>query len=263
VVTFALANVGWRWAYAVGAAPALLVLWIRRSVKEPEKWESARQSAASRKELGNIAQLFTDPILRRHTIAAVMMAAAGVGALWGVGFFSADLLRTELSKAGIASAVIDQQASMLFFVQNFGSFFGIMGFAMVAEKIGRRPAFAISFALAWASILLFFWGVSGQAGKAFGIAMVLAPIMGFCTLGPFSGYSIYFPELFPTKLRSTGCGFCYNAARVLAAGAPFALGFFKARGDFAIAATLVCCIYVFGFIGTWMGPETLGKPLPE
>jgi hypothetical protein len=97
---------------------------------------------------------------------------------------------------------------------------------------------------------------------AFVWAAILAPVMGFCTLGPFSGYRVYFPELFPTRVRSTGCGFCYNAARILAAAAPFALGFLKVYG-LAVAATVVCCIYVLGFVGTAIAPETLGKPLPE
>ena len=93
--------------------------------------------------------------------------------------------------------------------------------------------------------------------------LVLAPIMGFCTLGPFAGYTVYFPELFPTRLRATGCGFCYNAARVLAAAAPYALGSFKARGDYAWAATIVTSIYLLGFLGTAIAPETKGLPLPE
>jgi len=91
----------------------------------------------------------------------------------------------------------------------------------------------------------------------------LAPVMGFFTLGPFSGFTIYFPELYPTRLRTTGCGFSYNAARILAAGAPFALGFLKREWGWPQAASVVVCIYILGFIGTWLGPETKGLPLPE
>jgi hypothetical protein len=92
---------------------------------------------------------------------------------------------------------------------------------------------------------------------------------------PFSGFTIYFPELFPTRLRTTGCGFAYNAARILAAGAPPLLASLAAslavydeagkivKGGFAPAASIVVCIYILGFIGTWLGPETKGKPLPD
>lgn len=264
VITLLLAGLSWRWAYAVGAIPALLVLYIRRNVKEPEKWEAAKHSASSSGELGNIAALFRNPILRRNTIAGTLLAAAGVGALWGVGFFSVDLIRAELTTAGWKAAQIDQCASIMFLLQNFGSFFGIMAFAAFAERFGRKVAFGLSFTLAWASILAFFWGVSGKESAAYTWALVLAPIMGFCTLGPFSGYTVYFPELFPTRLRSTGCGFCYNAARVLAAAAPFVLGGLKSSGmPLAVAATMVSSIYLLGYVGTVLGPETRGKPLPE
>src|SRR5687767_5200372 len=92
VITFGLAGLSWRWAYFVGALPALLVFWIRRSIKEPEKWTRAKEEQATLgKEMGAIGELFTDPGLRRNTIAALLMAVAGQGALWGVGFWSVDL----------------------------------------------------------------------------------------------------------------------------------------------------------------------------
>jgi predicted MFS family arabinose efflux permease len=254
----------WRLVYFVGALPALVVLWIRRSVHEPEKWTEAREKAAFGAELGNIKELFTDPVLRRNTLAAVLMATAGVGALWGVGFFSPDLLRQELLGSGMARTEAGFKVTDMFFLQNFGAVFGAYTFALFAQRANRRTAFALFFALAWASVLGYFWGVAGSGAHAYGRALILAPIMGFCTLGPFSGYTVYFPELFPTRLRSTGCGFCYNAARVLAATAPFALGRLNAAlGGFAPAATVVVSIYLLGFIGTAIAPETKNKPLPE
>jgi len=251
----------WRLAYFIGAIPALLVLWIRKSVKEPEAWHEAKSVG---QELGNIKELFTDPVLRRNTIAGMLMGTAGVGALWGVGFFSADMLRGELLAGGVDAKTTSIRMSNMFILQNIGAFFGIYLFAVFSEKTSRKAAFYLFFALAWASILGFFWGVQGAGADAYVRACILATIMGFCALGPFSGYTVYFPELFPTRLRSTGCGICYNAARILAAGAPFALGkFAAAMGGFAQAATVVTFIYVLGFIGTAMGPETKGKPLPE
>lgn len=258
----------WRIAYFVGAVPALLVLWIRRSVREPEQWHAAKSVG---QELGNITELFTHPALRRNTIAAMLMATAGVGALWGVGFFSTDLVRTELQNLGLDSRVIGKQVSTMFLLQNLGAFFGMYIFAMHAEKANRRTALFTWFAAAWASVLIFFWGVGGAGESAMQRALVLAPLMGFCTLGPLSGFTIYFPELFPTRLRTTGCGFCYNAARILAAIAPSALGGLAAQfakggavaGGYPMAASCVTFIYVLGFIGTAMGPETKGKPLPE
>src|SRR5207249_11751417 len=108
--------------------------------------------------------------------------------------------------------------------------------------------------------------VSG--GNAFGRSLILAPILWFRTLGPFAGYSIYFPELFPTRLRSTGCGLGYNAARVFAAPFALMLGNLSkwygggSRG-FALAATTVSFVYIVGFVALLFAPETKGKRLPE
>ena len=102
-------------------------------------------------------------------------------------------------------------------------------------------------------------------------ARIFAFVMGYCALAPFSAFAVYFPELYPTRLRSTGVGFCYNCARIFAAGAPFALG--KLAAEFAdpsdktyglrMAATVVSTVYALGLVGLALGPETRGKPLPE
>jgi MFS family permease len=265
VITWGIEGAGmdWRIVYFVGAAPALLVLWIRRSVKEPEQWVSAKERATVGKELGKIGELFSHPVLRRNLIAAVLMGTAGVGALWGVGFFSTDLVLTELQKGGVEAGPRNQVKNIMFFLQNLGSFFGIYMWAVFSERFNRKKAFYLSYFLAWISVLVFFWTVAGKGKDAGAYALVLAPIMGFCTLGPFSGFTIYFPELYPTRLRTTGCGFSYNAARILAAAAPFVLGFLKREWGWPQAASVVVCVYLLGFIGTWLGPETKGKPLPE
>ena len=253
----------WRIVYFVGAVPALLVLWIRRSVHEPEKWVQAKEQASVGKELGKIGSMFTHPVLRRNLIASVLMGAAGVGALWGVGFFSTDFILRTLIAAGKKPEEANQIKNIMFILQNLGSFFGIYCFALLAERFNRRKAFFVSYVLAWASVLAFFWGVSKSGENATTACLILAPVMGFFTLMPFSGFTIYFPELFPTRLRTTGCGFAYNAARILAAGAPFAIGFLGKKYGFPQAASMVVCIYILGFIGTAMAPETKGLPLPD
>src|SRR5207248_4817724 len=102
-------------------------------------------------------------------------------------------------------------------------------------------------------------------------AYALAVPMGICALAPFAAYAVYFPELFPTRLRATGVGFCYNCARILAAFAPLTLGklslFFADPTDKAAglrtAAGIIAFIYAVGFIGLKLVPETRGNPLPE
>lgn len=266
-LTFAIGNMDshWRWVYFIGAAPALLIFWIGTSVKEPESWQHAKKNAAAGKELGNITDLFKNPRMFRNLVVAVLLATAGIGGLWGVGYYSTDMLRFELGKAAWDSARITSAVSVMFFLQQVGAFLGMYFFAPFAERFGRRSAFTLWFAMAWLSVLLFFWGLIGTQGGAYHRGLCLAPILGFCTLGPLTGFTIYFPELFPTRLRATGCGFGYNAARIFAAIAPFALGSLssKFQSGFAAAASIVATIYVLGFVGVILGPETKGKPLPE
>ncbi len=276
VITFVItsANMDWRVVYFVGAAPALLVLWIRRSVHEPEQWVHAKERASVGKEMGKIGELFTHPELRRRLISSVLLCTAGVAALWGVGFFSTDFVLTELERGGMDPKSRGQIKDIMFFLQNLGSFFGIYTFAIISEKFNRRKAFAVSYVLAWLSILLFFWAIADTGAGAKVRALCLAPILGFCTLMPFSGFTIYFPELFPTRLRTTGCGFAYNASRVLAAGAPKTLSWLAGlmatyegttlvKNGYAPAASIVAFIYILGFVGVWLGPETKNRPLPE
>ena len=94
--------------------------------------------------------------------------------------------------------------------------------------------------------------------------------MGFAQLGVFAGYSIYFPELFPTRLRGTGVGFCYNTVRYLAAPAPWLMGKLSSvlkenavPEPFRVAAVIMCSIFFVGMIALLWAPETKGKPLPE
>jgi MFS family permease len=98
----------------------------------------------------------------------------------------------------------------------------------------------------------------------------MIPVLGFCNLAVFGGYSIYFAELYPTRLRSTGVGFCYNVGRIIAALGPFTLGeltvFFAKSGfasPFRAAAISLASIYLVGVFAMPFAPETKGKPLPE
>ncbi len=284
LVTLALSAVSWRWVFAVGALPALLIVWIRRSVKEPESWHEAKaEAAAGGKEVGNILGLFKDPVLARNTVAGVLLAVAGVGGVWGVGFFSVDLvgsaLRPAVESAPSIVAIADPAQreaavrsslqhwrSLVFLVQMVGAGLGMFAFAALSERTGRRPAMALFFVLAFAAVQAFFRLVTDIQS-----AFLLAFPLGFCTLAPFAAYAVYFPELFPTRLRATGVGFCYNAARILAAFAPFTLGTLSVAyasptdetAGLRTAASIVAFIYAVGLIGLFYAPETKGKPLPS
>jgi MFS family permease len=151
-------------------------------------------------------------------------------------------------------------------VQNAGAFFGIYAFARITHSIGRKPAFAISFVLAALATAGTFWTLN-----AFWQIFILIPIMGFCQLALFGGYAIYFPELFPTRLRSTGISFCYNVGRLVAAAGPLTLGLltsvvFAGYSDpmpLRLAGVTLCSVFLLGLLALPFAPETKGQPLPE
>jgi MFS family permease len=157
--------------------------------------------------------------------------------------------------------------SMLF---NFGALFGTWLIVVVAQAWGRRIAFTIFFAASFfMTIFVFMKMGAGTLMEPHTEILVMAPILGFCILSIFGGYSVYFPELFPTRLRSTAISFCYNIARFISAAGPIGLGMFAAfvfgstDEPLRWAGAVMSITFIFGIIFAWMGPETKGQPLPE
>jgi MFS family permease len=252
------------------------VIPIFLRLKEPERWKAAvrdEELAGSREyKLGSIAELFRDRRWRTNTLVGMLLAFAGVVGLWGIGFFSFDLVDVVFRKHFQGQGLSPQQiAGKLTFwkgitslVQNAGAFLGIYAFAVATHRVGRKPAFAISFVLAAASTAVTFWFLD-----TFWQIFVLIPIMGFCQLALFGGYAIYFPELFPTRLRSTGTSFCYNVGRLVAAAGPSIKGLltsqvFKGYPEpMRYAGLTMCTVFLVGLFALPFAPETKGQPLPE
>jgi MFS family permease len=146
---------------------------------------------------------------------------------------------------------------------NVGAFLGMFGFGFVSHYIGRKPTFAIALLAAFFSTISVFYFLND-----FSQLFWMVPIMGFCQLSLFAGYAIYFPELFPTHLRSTGTSFCYNVGRFVAALGPAALGLltqhvYTGPEGFRHAGMTMCVVFLFGLVVLPFLPETRGKPLPE
>jgi MFS family permease len=146
---------------------------------------------------------------------------------------------------------------------NLGAFFGMFGFGALSQRIGRKPTFVISLLAAFFSTILVFWFLAD-----FWQIFVMVPIMGFCQLSLFAGYAIYFPELFPTRLRSTGTSFCYNVGRFLAAFGPLVKSalenaFKDTPEPLRYAGVTMCLVFLIGLFVLPFLPETRGRPLPE
>ncbi len=272
----------WRVMFLVGTVPALLTLLIIGRLREPERWKAVAVSSDLNKRLGSYKEMFTDPRWRRNALVGLGLAFSGVVGLWGVGFFSYDLLRLvfpddphAMAKAlGLEGWVSltpyltqNNLVSLASVLQNLGGFLGIQAFLWFTQRTSRRLAFGVSFLLALVSTAFTFLLVGRLAGVWDVFWMI--PIMGFCQLTLFGGYAIYFPELFPTRLRSTGTSFCYNVGRLVAAVGPFTLGALTAsvfkgyEEPMRYAGAVVCVVFLVGLIALPFAPETKGRPLPE
>src|ERR1017187_6643892 len=260
---------GWAVPARAGAVPAPLAFIVFKKLKEPEQWLKAR---GEKKKMGSYGELFSDPRWRRNAIVGFLLAFAGVVGLWGIGFFSYDLFRPVLERTfaaqGLAGKALAGKVTtwigVTSLLQNIGCFFGIYAFTYLTNYTGRKKAFAISFLAAMGMTAYTFWNL-----KHISDIFWMIPLMGFAQLSLFGGYSIYLAELFPTRLRSTGTSFCYNAGRLIAAAGPFSLGYLTKDvfGGYPepmrYAGVVMSLVFLVGLAALPFAPETKGKPLPE
>jgi MFS family permease len=260
---------GWRIIFFVGIVPAFLIIPIMLVLREPERWKAAKQKAresgGGAQHVGSIPDLFRHPVWRRNLLVGVALGLAGMAGLWGIGFFSPELITQALKSSGEPQNVVDLVRGRATALQDVGSFLGMLTFTIVATLVGRRCAFFGAFVLCLVTTIFVFNNLHTSTD-----AYWMLPLMGFAQLSVFGGYSIYFPEIFPTRLRGTGVGFCYNTVRYLAAGFPPALMYLNAtlvshgvHEPFRKAATYLSFIFVLGLVALFWAPETKGKPLPE
>lgn len=270
----------WRVMFLIGILPGILLVVVQFTLREPDKWVAMRAAEATgtrpspwKAFFGTITGIFTTPPWGKRVVLALILTSAGVIGLWGIGFFSPRLTQLALQSTLEAEGFTGDQLKgeinwwrgMTSLVQNAGAFFGIFAFSWLTGILGRRPTFAIFFVLAMLSTAGTFWFLKDRSDIFW-----MVPIMGFCQIALFGGYAIYLPELFPTKYRSTGTSFCYNAGRVVAASGLFVMGYlttvaFGGYGSesFRYGGVTMCVIFLMGILVLPFLPETKGKPLPE
>ena len=242
-----LGDANWRWAFVVGVVPALLTFWVRLGLHEPERWQKAT-TTHTKSEVGSIPELFS-PRFRRRTIVGVLLGLSGVFGIWGANYWTPDLLKTLVTK---------DQRIFIVNIQIVAQLLGFLVCAPLAVYGSRRLAFGFYFLGSLISTpLAFHFSTDYQS------ALLLIPIMGFFTGGMFSGYIVYFPELYPTRLRATGAGFCYNVARYAAAPGPWLMGWLQKYFPLKQSATIIALIYIIGLVAAYFAEETKDKPLPE
>jgi MFS family permease len=255
--------IGWRFVFLAGAAPAVLTFFVRLFVPESPRWIEVRDRFRTDKSAtesgvapGSFAAIFA-PAMRRRTIVGLSITASVM-----IGAFAAALLLPIWIRTlvGIGNARLAITAtSQSFMLINIGAIAGYLAAMWLGDAVGRRWSyFLVAIGCAAANLFMF------TQIKTIGGLLWFAPVFGFFAVGGFATFAVYLPELFPTRIRATGQGFCWNAARIITAAGPLATGaIVTAIGSASIAGALVTGIYLVGLVAIWFGPETRWTPLRD
>jgi MFS family permease len=259
VLNLLLRDCGWRPIFAIGVVPAMVALLVRRWVREPERWVKARaaeQQAGGTRPL-KLMELFA-PGLRRATLVGSGLAFVAVFGLWGATNWTPTLIRALPDLHGLTASQLTSRVSYAIMILNVGALAGYLSFGPLADRVGRRRVFAL---MCVGSLVML--PVTFLTPRTYTHVLLLLPLLGFFNNGIFSGFPIYLPELYPTRIRATAAGFCFNIGRVLAATGPFVTGYLVvALGSFGLAASAVAVVYIVGLLILPFAPETKGQSLP-
>jgi len=255
VSAFILPRFGWRALFLVGILPALLTIWIRRRVLEPEVWtvgQPARLSLSNffREKLSAIFK----PSLLRRTLIATSLTSAVLFAYWGLFTWLPGFLSKPIAQGGAGMSLVKTSGWII--PMQIGAFFGYLSFGFIADRFGRKPAFI--FYLVIAAILV---PLYGQMARSENVLMLLGPFIGFFGSGYFSLFGAMLAELFPTHVRATGQGFAYNAGRAFSALAPFVIGGLADVYGIGSALALTSAFFLTGAMMILLLPETRGATL--
>lgn len=262
----------WRYMFLIGVLPALLVIFIRRYVKDPKLWTDAddrRREARKRKRAGQtldredtalttftMTHIFADPVLRPRVLKLLVLATVTLGGWWAVSTlvpqFGAGMAALHGGNPATAGATV-----ALWY--NIGGMLGYFAMGFFNDFFGRRPTMIAYFIGALIMNVVLFKFASPDT------LQWAALVNGFFTLGVFTWMATWPVELFPTHARGTAITIIFNATRFIVAGATLLSGYLvDAFGSVSTTALVIGSVYVVGLLLTfWAGPETKGKPLPS
>ncbi len=251
----------WRMAYLLGVLPAILVFWVRISIREPDSWVAAKEK--KQQSMGSFRDLLGNPLWRSRAIFGSLLAMVGLATFWGVVVAGQDIAKDLLLRLGESESAASARSKIAFgFVQTAGAGLGMLAFGPCSVRWGRKRTFWWMHLGALIMTPILCWAPSWA--QSYALLLVLLPIFGFFAQGIHAGYAVYFPELFPTHLRATGAGFCFNTGRILAAPVLIWLSaWLKALLDLRLAISLLALFFILGILLLTFLPETRDSDLPE
>ena len=259
----------WRWLFAVGGLPAIVGVFAFRGLRESDSWRRGDAERRSQGIFRSYLDLFVSRSERRGLLVGVGLSLSAIVGLWSVGEYAIDLqdIVFHTYYQSIAADIprnVASAKSIAFILQMIGGAAGMLLFANLMRRIGRRAAFVAGFAAAFGATIFVFASLSTPLQ-----AYWMMPLMGATQFGLTAGVAIYLPELFPTSVRATGVSFAYNVGRFVAAGGGLVsatltnhvFGHLPAPLPLRYAAISMSAIFIIGFLFALAAPETRDSPL--
>ncbi len=257
-------NVAWRYVFLFGLAPAAVAFLVRMFVKEPERWKKLDVVHPT------IRELFS-PELIRTTVSGLCVAVVALVMWWSCNAFIPTIstalaqlqAKTQSLDKAATAALVDSWKKLATNCFNVGGLLGTLLTIPVSKALGRRPMFIVYFIAAAISLVGTFGLDLSPHDRLYGYFFI-----GLTIFGVFGAFTYYLPELFPTRLRGTGAGFCYNSGRLIAAIGPFVVGTVSSMGTdtLATAMRLLTWLAVVPIAGLLLMPlviETKGRELAD
>jgi len=232
IVALIMPRFGWRPVFFVGILPALLTLWFRRGLREPEAWLHAHGEPGGTKKPAaeyHPAQLFRGK-LGRNMLVCTTMNAATLFAYWGLFTWVPRFLSMPVAEGGRGLSIVKTSGWTI--AIQVGTFLGYVIFGYVADRFSHKYTYIGYLLIVTALVPVFVFVRDPNA------LLLIGPLVGFFGTGYFSGFSIIASELFPTALRGTAMGFSYNTGRILSAVAPYAIGRVSESAGLSSALTI-------------------------
>lgn len=253
IVTWLLMSVAgtsWRVVFFVGVLPALLTIWIRRSIKEPQLWLERQQKPASARV--PVSSMFRGPRLT-WTIALILMNSCALFAWWGFNSWIPAYLSLPVAEGGIG---LDKGTmSFIYVVMQIGMWFGYVTFGFISDSVGRKRTYVTYLLMAGVLMLAYVWTRQPL------VLLVLGPFVAFFATGYFSGLGVVTAEIYATDVRATAQGVIYNTGRIASAAAPFTVGSLAASRGFSTALSVAAAAFVLAAVAWIWIPETKGRAL--
>ncbi|MBS1721889.1 MAG: MFS transporter [Armatimonadetes bacterium] len=244
LANYSVTGMGWRPLFLIGVAPAVLTVIVRVLIKEPER--AAQQQ-------------HTHPLPKRvwgRMAVGLVLGTVGIATAQNVTFWLPNLVKNV--SADVAPDVLQGRQSQATMVLHIGTLIGVFLVPWLCERIGRRPTLAVCFVLSPLLVALV-----AKGGTTYGTLLPLLPIMSIFSIGIGAAFALYFPELFPSRIRATGAGVAYNGSRIVASLFPLMTAALiqQGRGNVGAAITVTSAVLALGVFALVFAPETRNEPL--